>query len=80
MKMMERKAYTAFGETGFGETGRPPRPLPWLRVPTGDVVGASRPILYSILAANYYRNCVVRSTTALHRHRASHRDIVENAR
>jgi len=22
MKMMERKAYTAFGETGFGETGR----------------------------------------------------------
>jgi len=22
MKMMERKAYTAFGEMGFGETGR----------------------------------------------------------
>jgi len=22
MKMMERKAYTAFGETGFGKTGR----------------------------------------------------------
>jgi len=22
MKMMERNAYTAFGETGFGETGR----------------------------------------------------------
>ena len=24
MKMMERKAYTALGETGFGETGRHP--------------------------------------------------------
>ena len=30
MKMMERKAYTAFGETGFGETGRHRTWVTWL--------------------------------------------------
>ena len=69
MKMMERKAYTAFGETGFGETGRHR-----LQQFVGDVETVTDVINYDITASVgnggdvtslldlYLRHSVFRST------------------